>query len=306
LNQATSEEQLQLSLSKQKLLEKSAAYDRLLAGKDNDTPDDGETRYLVDFERKSCANRDSFSSDNEETPSCSEKAKIDDVDDPEEFVEYIDSFGRTRKCLLKNLEKFTETVEKSTNRSNEMRQSRQPVQLDNQKAYISDSKLTPVVGPVHYQEVLKNENWEHGAGYYQFSSDEKERREQMKRLEELRQQTLQSHTATEAIKEKRRLLMQTRLAKIKERKNISVDIDDVLGTGTSEPQINLAEIPLPGEPIEEKPQTKLETNKNDQKRHAQVRPWDKRKKKMFTQNEWLERQREDRYNDFAPPSKYFP
>ena len=44
------------------------------------------------------------------------------------------------------------------------------------------------VGPVHYQELWAQEVRTHGAGYYAFSKDEEQRREQIGLLNKLREQ----------------------------------------------------------------------------------------------------------------------
>ena len=47
------------------------------------------------------------------------------------------------------------------------------------------------VGPVHYQELRAQEVRTHGAGYYAFSVDEEQRREQIGLLNKLREQVCQ-------------------------------------------------------------------------------------------------------------------
>jgi len=71
---------------------------------------------------------------------------------------------------------------------------------------------------VHYQDILFDEKREHGVGFYKFSTDDKQRAEQMTTLNELRTNTIIEQTKFTQEKEKRQLNMNERLNKIRLRK----------------------------------------------------------------------------------------
>ena len=66
--------------------------------------------------------------------------------------------------------------------------------------------------------IFASETRDHGVGYYKFSKDEEERQEQQSALNKLRAQTEQQRNKREKLLEKRKAVMDARLAKIRERK----------------------------------------------------------------------------------------
>ncbi|CAF4213062.1 unnamed protein product, partial [Adineta steineri] len=71
---------------------------------------------------------------------------------------------------------------------------------------------------VHYQDILFDEKREHGIGFYKFSTDDKQRAEQMATLNDLRTNTKNEQMKFSQEKEKRTVNMSDRLNKIRLRK----------------------------------------------------------------------------------------
>lgn len=186
--------------TKRRMEEKARLYDALKRGDVEDVDD----RYGVDFDRKwadqqakgSTASSDSSSDDD------------DDSDEAEELVEYVDEFGRTRKGT--RAEAAREERRKRTLAADEPdRFTARPsmpsnliygdavqTQAFNPDATIAqqmaelaakrDKELTPPPD-VHFDG--RAEVRQRGMGFFNFSKDEQERREQMARMESERQET---------------------------------------------------------------------------------------------------------------------
>jgi hypothetical protein len=149
-------------------------------------------------------------------------------------------------------------------------------------------------GSIHYQNVQFNEIRDHGVAYYSFSKDSQQREEQMDLLNKLREQTKNQKIAKQKLKEKRKLLMRERLAKIAQRKGISIDFAQ---SSDSEEETQPEPVPQEKPPIS-KPIT--------------VREWDIGKEELmselpkFKSNtiSFFEEKRSERNPEFAPPSSY--
>jgi hypothetical protein len=104
----------------------------------------------------------------------------------EEWVEYVDHFGRTRNCHRTDLPE----MEEMTRRLKEEEEMRKEEEEGVQGATIEEGP--PVV---HYQNVQNREARSHGVGYFKFSKDEEQRQEQLSVLNKLRQQVcVHAHT----------------------------------------------------------------------------------------------------------------
>lgn len=106
------------------------------------------------------------------------------------WIEYEDEFGRIRVSKLSQLRE----IQKERDEVNKLRRS-----------------ITS-----HYDGNAEVRN--KGVGFYQFAADEEERREQMKELKKLREETVEKRMRTLLMKEERRLRIESRLTKLKERK----------------------------------------------------------------------------------------
>ncbi|PNF31117.1 hypothetical protein B7P43_G15695, partial [Cryptotermes secundus] len=141
----------------------------------------------------------------------------------------------------------------------------------------------------------------HGVGYYGFSQDEAERRAQQDALSKLRQETQREQVAAQGLRERRQQQLQARLKAARQRKRTRLglppqedDPEEEAEPAESEKQETLDPDPKP-EPAKRKP--------------PQVRPWDIGKdgvKEVMSQEEWVEKKRSERPQDFAPPSSYQP
>lgn len=201
---------------------KAALYEKMARGEIEDEDDDEEGgRFLVDFHKK-------VYSKDEECHQDLDELKDEDIPPPsgpeEEWVDYVDSLGRERRCLRKDL-KHLQEMDKDMNDMNapkgpptllseDMRRdlARQEWEKEEEEA------MNKPIGPVHYQDIRFDEIRNHGVGYYQFSTNEEERQQQMKTLDKLRDQTMEQRVRTQKLKDKRKAALDARLAKVRERK----------------------------------------------------------------------------------------
>ena len=183
------------------LEQKAAIYDKLKQGQYVDK----DSVFLVDFE------------DDRE------------VNEDEEWVEYVDALGRTRTCMKseltemksRDLETFGEAgkleVEKSL-LSEDMRRDllRQKWEQEEEE----NLKKTNL----HYKDILYDEARTHGAAFYNFSRNEAERMEQMDNLDNLHKETVETRTKKEAAKAKRDAQLAARLKKVRDRKRLKMGL----------------------------------------------------------------------------------
>ncbi|XP_015903291.2 coiled-coil domain-containing protein 174 isoform X2 [Parasteatoda tepidariorum] len=268
-------EDLELKKSRLALEAKAKLYEKIVSNKIL-LDEEQKDNYLVDFERKELYNPIESGSNETKDP-------------------HIDSSNH------------------DSNR-NYYEQSMKPERVavsDNSKSQLTEDPDQPI----HYQNVQYNEIRDHGTGYFAFSEEEEKRKEQMEELNSMRQETGEQRLKNERLQKKRRALIQARLTKICERRNIDVSVvktyteesetnEDL--EGPKEEKIDLSEIPLP--------EIKQETVEDPTvKKGPKIRPWDMGKdnlqyyisqKKIKTQNQWIEEKREERPTEFAPPSFY--
>ncbi|KAL0276387.1 UNVERIFIED_CONTAM: hypothetical protein PYX00_003975 [Menopon gallinae] len=135
----------------------------------------------------------------------------------------------------------------------------------------------------------------HGVGYYSFSTDEAERQRQQEQLRNLRKETLENQAAAQEAADRKKKQMQERLraARRRKRERLGLPPED----DTEEP-----------EEEEQKPE-KPEELKREEQPTSTIRPWDIGKDKVtriLTQEEWIEKKREERPEEFAPPENLEP
>jgi len=269
------EEEASLKKSRLALEAKAKLYEKIVS---NSILIDDEQRdsYLVDFERKVLYNSQ----------------------EPERIVENEAS------------ENTTHTVSSSSYQNNFEFRSQTSLKPEASCAQHKVENFTSEKPdqPIHYQNVQHNEVRDHGTGYFAFSMDESERKEQMEELDSLRQETEEQRLKKQRLQRKRKAILQARLAKICERKNIDQSVLESYAESTEENvddshqvKIDLTSIPLP------------ERKTESEKKPTKVRPWDVGKdnlqnfiseKKIKSQNQWIEEKREERHTEFAPPSAY--
>jgi hypothetical protein len=328
LNEEKIEEEKALKKSRDMLQIKTKLYEKysndfnLCLNKEDEEFDD---RILVNFQQKAIDQqiRNDLIDKNEDLRDLSVN---NETNSEEEWTEFVDSLGRSRKCLKKDLQHFIEIDRKTFHKNDDKNELKSVNDLSNNiSTFPHLSKNSELLsndlireldrreweanasneinsgndgqqsdGPIHYQNVQFNEIRDHGVAYYSFSKDSQQREEQMDLLNKLREQTKNQKIAKQKLKEKRKLLMRERLAKIAQRKGISIDFTQ---SSDSEEETQPEPVPQQKPPIS-KPIT--------------VREWDIGKEELLSElpkfksntNSYFEEKRNDRNSEFAPPSSY--
>jgi hypothetical protein len=191
-DEASIELDRQLMLSKASLERKAKLYEErynqakagILNGNDSSSDDDWDNENgpnsLVDFREKI---RLKIEMPRPRTPS---PVPIEAAGD-EDLVEFTDSFGRTRKCLKKNLPHYKKMDEEAKLIARSEEQEANESEDENDTRTWEEVKP---VGPVRYQELVQDEIRDHGVGFFRFSEDEDVRRQQLKTLEEIHRETM--------------------------------------------------------------------------------------------------------------------
>ncbi|KFO27442.1 coiled-coil domain-containing protein 174 isoform X1 [Fukomys damarensis] len=322
------EEQKTLDKAREKLEEKAKLYEKMTKGDFID--EEVEDMYLVDFTQKIIDKRREM----EALGTSREPRKVDDRDEDddvpdgdvpppqnpgEEWVDYVDSLGRSRRCMRKDLPDllemdknlqgrlFVSPANEKTLLSEDMRKELQRQQWEEEER----EALRRPVGPVHYEDIRENEARQLGVGYFAFAQDKELRNKQMKTLEMLREQTTDQRTKRENIKEKRKAILEARLARLRQKKMKKSKEDgteeesrdeDAIGPLPSEPE------PVPSPPPAQSSRVEVITQERRDTRPGvpYIREWDRGKEFSFGQ--WSKRQsalRAERDPEFAPPSAYF-
>ncbi|CAI5767432.1 Uncharacterized protein PODLI_1B018516 [Podarcis lilfordi] len=320
------EEQQTLDKSRQKLEEKAQLYEKMTKG---DFPDEeAEDLYLVDFTQKIidkrrevqelCANeaaRKAAEEANREEERLSEAEMPPPQDPTEEWVDYVDSLGRSRRCMKKDLPHLLQMdkelqgkrqmTEEKTLLSEDMRKELQRQQWEREE----EEALKKPMGPMHYEDIRENEARQLGVGYFAFARDQALRRKQMETLEMLREQTTDQRAKREHLAEKRKAVLEARLSKLRAKKRLKEG--DTKENGEEEVAMPAA---AESKPIEvprvsaenRKVEVIIQERKDTKPGVPYVREWDRGKE--FTFGLWSKKQedlRNERDPEFAPPSAYF-
>lgn len=310
-----------LTKSRAALERKAKLYEHITEGRI--IPEDEENeRYLVNFQKKSV---DAILAEKREK----KKEKCDDENpvpesscSEEEWVDYVDCLGRSRRCMLKDLAELKRMDEKvKIMKMSVKNDNGQPELLsDDMKKEIIRQKwedqeketLSQPVGPTHYENVRYDEVRDHGVGYFSFSMDEGERQKQMETLNSLREQTVKQRAVRDKMKQKRQSLLEARLAKVRQRRNLKMDNVYVNEDYKGELQMDSNVTLEPKELVVCKSEIK-EISVTPEK-PIQVRPWDIGKDclngktfkeedlhRKISQMDWIEIKRAERPMEFAPP-----
>ncbi|XP_015977554.2 coiled-coil domain-containing protein 174 [Rousettus aegyptiacus] len=323
------EEQKTLDKAREKLEEKAKLYEKMTKGDFID--EEVEDMYLVDFTQKIIdrhkevealgASRDSRKAEegDEDEENLSEKDIPPPQDPSEEWVDYVDSLGRSRRCMKKDLPHllemdknlqgrlFVSPANEKTLLSEDMRKELQRQQWEEEER----EALKRPMGPIHYEDIRENEARQLGVGYFAFARDKELRNKQMKTLEMLREQTTDQRTKRENVKEKRKAILEARLAKLRQKKMKTKE------NGAEEENRDGGVIgPLPPEPEavptphvstqSSKVEVIVQERKDTRPGVPHVREWDRGKE--FSFGYWSKRQSDlwaERDPEFAPPSDYF-
>ncbi|XP_028158601.1 coiled-coil domain-containing protein 174 [Ostrinia furnacalis] len=226
---AVDTEELEANRKVKAALEKKAELYKHLKDSAGDSQLAG--RFLVDFKNKKQQERDDSQEDcNSQVPEASYQ------DDDNDWVEFTDCLGRTRKChksdldlymkrdrdLVKILTNDHDTKDDTKESSNTTTpQSEKPLLVQKTNDYLQslrekweekEKELLAKDKDIHYQDLLFDEARIHGVGYYSFSTDETERRRQMDELLKQREETLRAQKEAEAVRKKRDELLAARVA----------------------------------------------------------------------------------------------
>ena len=332
-NEEQIENEKALLKSRQMLEMKSKLYDKWsrnpnLLVKDEEFEEDSDQRILVDFHRKAYDVKSIQTSDKRyKTEHYFEDNDKDNEEDEGEWTEFVDSLGRTRKCLKKDLHHYLEMDRKTFKPS--QRETRPDhtghiplpqLSVDNQlltsdmrreieRREWEESTTKRVMNGsseesannlnIHYQNIQHNEIRDHGVAYYAFAKDQTTRQEQMDLLNQLRDQTKTRKEQKLKLKLKRKELMKQRLAKVAQRKGIAFEPKD----SSSDSEEEFEEI-IAREPTERPIPTSVrewDVGKSDL---HQVMPEFVEKTKQSSHKNYIEEQREERNVEFAPPMSY--
>ncbi|XP_057374445.2 LOW QUALITY PROTEIN: coiled-coil domain-containing protein 174-like [Daphnia carinata] len=346
------EDQPTLDKSRVILEEKAKLYERLSRDKallDEETISEDQSFFLVDFQQKVVQHtiterqtqKVKSSNVQEETSSSDEAGEKEytAANPDEEWVDYVDSFGRTRRCLKKDLAVFQQRDAElnkqpvasptSTSYGNFVPSSEQNSGEDPQnisgldeearkrqrQLWEEEEEKNRQKNKVHYQDILYQEARQHGVGFYSFSKDEEERAKQMEELERIRKQTEMARAQTAQTSLDKQSALEARLKKVRDRKRQKLGLPPL-----SKKQEEPKRLPtLPAEP-EAPPVVDSAKETEDKMRKlaagglpqsAKIRPWDfgkegvpVPKKPVMSQHSWVERKREERKQEFAPPSAF--
>ncbi|XP_060524006.1 coiled-coil domain-containing protein 174 [Cylas formicarius] len=333
-----SEEDLDLlKLSSARLEAKATLYEKLT--NDSNQSNDLGNRYLVRFDKKNPVKRDQVSvhSSDDETHFSDEYESPSDPS--EEWVEYVDCLGRSRKCLRKDLEYLKSKDAELKVIAEERKQSRPvekeienvvDVSLDTDLGNNMEPKESELISGdmrrdmlrrqwekeedelmnrtnVHYQNVLFNEARTHGVGYYAFSKDEEKRERQLEALKSLRKETERQQNRAQYQKALREKQLAARMKAARNRKRARMG----LPPEEDEPVSKSDDKELENIENNEEEKKKFEEAEKlrEQARRKHVRPWDIGKEGAkehyeMSQTEWNEKKRGERIAEFAPPSVY--
>lgn len=322
------------------ILEKKAAlYEKINSGINVLEDDELNERFLVNFQKKIVADvldkkrhkeelqkqREKEEKEKEESQKEKEMKNPDLYEAPSdqyEWVEYTDALGRTRECMRKDLPKMREMDRDLIGQDNEKEAESKNESIEDDAATASEDiarelqhqrwarqeVINATKKDIHYQDVIFDEKRTHGVGFMAFSSDGDKRAAQMAHLRELHEESKSLQSQAASAQAKKDKAMKARLEKVRQRKRLKMGLpmegsmEDRLKTPpASDDESEVVGPPLP-------PTTPPAEPKQDKDTPA-VREWDLGKAEtqgMLTQEQWIDRQRKNRYSEFAPPSLYEP
>ncbi|KAG7283214.1 hypothetical protein CRUP_004956 [Coryphaenoides rupestris] len=306
-------------LDNSRLEEKAKLYEQMTKG---DLPDEEtEAMFLVDFTQKIInkkkETRDQMEREEEERIMATPIPAPQNPD--EEWVDYVDALGRSRRCMKRDLPGFRKMDERlnykinpateKTLLSEDMRRDLQRQEWEREE----EEAMKRPIGPIHYEDIREQEARELGVGYFAFSQDGEQRNKQRETLDMLRDQTTEQRSKRELLKDKRKSVLQARLAKVRQRKMKKGQLDATdEELKTEEVEDNEGEdlfgpSPAPEESPDistvKKVVVEIQERKDTKPGVPYIREWDRGKEFML--GEWTDRRREERDTEFAPPSAYY-
>uniref|UniRef100_A0A8C6LTY1 Coiled-coil domain containing 174 n=1 Tax=Nothobranchius furzeri TaxID=105023 RepID=A0A8C6LTY1_NOTFU len=278
------EEQISLDTARRKLEEKARLYDQMTKG---DFPDEEtEALYLVDFTQKIIDKQKETFAPKKREQEDEERESLSPIPPPqnpdEEWVDFVDALGRSRRCMKKDLPSFQKLdqdikgtgaiTSENTLLSEDMRRELQRREWEREE----EEAMKRPVGPVHYENIRAQEARDLGVGYFAFAHDEEQRRKQRETLDMLRDQTTEQRTKRERLKDKRKAILQARLAKVRQRKKKKGKLD-----GEDEEDEAVGPTPQPDVPPEasilRKVEVEIQERRDTKPGVPHVREWDRGK-----------------------------
>uniref|UniRef100_A0A6V7L9C8 CCDC174 alpha/beta GRSR domain-containing protein n=1 Tax=Bracon brevicornis TaxID=1563983 RepID=A0A6V7L9C8_9HYME len=297
------------------------------------TRGDKAHNYLVDFSNKPISSSSSSEDDTQngewresEEEEEEEKYKDSHSDPEDDWIEYEDCFGRTRKCLRRDLPKMQEKdklIEGEMNQKKTVHEQPKeaspnftppPSELELEKLRKKWTEQTEKLAhkqDIHYQDILFDEARKHGVGYYAFSQDEEERMKQQKNLLDLRQETEQRQKDMLKVRQLKEKMEMNRLkaARIRQRirAGLPIEPDDEpldMPTPSADQEANYSVRPDESS-TDEKPSTGVAEEKIHSTVPNKIEAFGellgKRPKfRELSQEEWMHKRRKDRISEFAP------
>lgn len=209
--------------SKRKMEEKARLYAAMKRG----DVEDADERYAVDFDRKWVEKQDAGESDT--------SSDDDAGSEPEEMVEYVDEFGRTRKgtkadaareerrkkSMLDEPDRFTARPAMPTNiiygDTIQTAAFNPDETIAEKMAELASKREDTPPKDTHFDGSAEIRN--KGTGYFRFSQDEEERKKQMEALEQERLETERKRAERDKKKEDRKREVEERRKALKEKRS---------------------------------------------------------------------------------------
>ncbi|XP_076231510.1 coiled-coil domain-containing protein 174 [Calliopsis andreniformis] len=308
--------------SKLMLEAKTRLYEQLKKSKNNND------NFLVDFINKSDESEEELEEDNTDENDTT-------LLNEDEWIEYEDCFGRTRKCLREDLPLMQEK-DNLIKQQIITKQGVDPKTKDSIKQKFVEEKKEPEIeimrrkweeqtkkladkANIHYQDVLFDEARAHGVGYYAFSQNEEERIKQQENLSNLRKETEHKQKEIKELKEIREKMEQNRLkaARIRQRIRAGLPIEpmeeELEQKDDTEFNPNASEISE--ECIKVEDSNKVEENDDRKEQKTEEEKAIERENKIralgellgkrnywyeMSQEEWIHKRRKIRDNEFGP------
>lgn len=218
--------------SKLALEKKAELYEHLADGAGNSQL---ANRFLVDFGTKKHQEPEKQPEEEIIKDQNESNAREDDGD---EWTEFTDCLGRTRKCHKSDIAMFLKrdmdlmrAINKDKPAPNEEPEVKpeepppevkeKPLLVQTTNDYLQslrdkweekEKELLAKDKDIHYQDLLFDEARIHGVGYFSFSTDETERQKQMEELIKRREETLKAQKEAEQVRKKRDEMIAARVA----------------------------------------------------------------------------------------------
>ncbi|KAF2133310.1 hypothetical protein P153DRAFT_363513 [Dothidotthia symphoricarpi CBS 119687] len=209
--------------TKRRMEEKARLYDALKRGDVEDRAD----KYGVDFDRKWAEQQASGQKSDSDSES--------EASEEEELVEYVDEFGRTRKGTraaaalasrsqhVEDPDRFTarpvmpdQIIYGDTVQTNAFNPDATITEQMAELAAKRDKSLTPPPD-THFDG--RAEARQRGTGFFHFSKDEEERKEQIARLEKEREETDKVRRERKDMVERRREMVREKKGRLREKRS---------------------------------------------------------------------------------------